>query len=67
MMDQQEERLRRSTVRRPESPGGEERLLERAIGESGPVAAPARRSLLQPQQDRNVVWRWHVRRRRPKS
>jgi hypothetical protein len=47
----------------------EELLIERAVGEpASPVAqavAPPRdaASLLRPQQTRNVVWRWHVRRR----
>jgi hypothetical protein len=69
-MDYQEERLHRSAARRPDSPGGEEQLFERVIGDPAPhpalIPAPARPSLLQPQHDRHIVWRWHVRRRRTK-
>jgi hypothetical protein len=44
---------------------GSEELLERGVGEPlrGPAQAPLAISQLRPQQGRNVVWRWHVRRR----
>lgn len=43
---------------------GAEELLERGVGETlraSREGIPA--SQLRPQQGRNVVWRWHVRRR----
>lgn len=40
-----------------------ELLLERAVGEA-PAAPPTEQStLLRPQQSRNGVWRWQLRRR----
>lgn len=42
-----------------------ETLRERALGETGgPQPAPGLASTLRPQQGRNVVWRWQLRRRR---
>lgn len=63
MLNFQEERANRSTGRRAEASVGEETLLERAVGEPRPLSSPAEPSLLRPQQHRNAVWRWHVRRR----
>lgn len=63
-MSYQEERHHRSAMWRPEAPGGEEQLFERAVGETAAQVTPSRPSLLQPQHDCNIVWRWHIRRRR---
>jgi hypothetical protein len=42
-----------------------ELLLERAVGEPlAPPAPPVSFSELRPQQSRNGVWRWQLRRRR---
>jgi hypothetical protein len=67
MPDYQDETVGRPTVRRPEVTAGEEVLLERAIGDMRSLTAPEEPSLLRPQQHRNAVWRWHVRRRQRQS
>jgi hypothetical protein len=66
MFDYQEERLRRGAARRSEVHGDEDQLLERAVGDSRSPSAPAGRSVLRRQHERNVVWRWHTRRRQSK-
>jgi hypothetical protein len=41
-----------------------EALVEREVGEPmGPQPLPGLATTLRPQQGRNVVWRWHLRRR----
>lgn len=62
MPNYQEERVPRPTARHPEAPGEDGALLERSLGEQRTLTAPEP-SLLRPQQHRNAVWRWHVRRR----
>ncbi len=37
--------------------------LERTIGEAPAAQPPERMTLLRPQQSRNGVWRWQLRRR----
>jgi hypothetical protein len=66
MPDFQENRISSAAKRRPDGPGGEEVLLERAVGELRPLPVEEA-SLLRPQQHRNAVWRWHVRRRQSRS
>ncbi len=63
MLDDQEKRVGPGVARRPETPVDEGALLERTISDSRTMSAPAEPSLLQPQQTRNTIWRWHVRRR----
>jgi len=40
-----------------------ELLLERAIGDALAAQPPDQSTLLRPQQSRNGVWRWQLRRR----
>ncbi|HMQ35379.1 MAG TPA: hypothetical protein PKD53_32010 [Chloroflexaceae bacterium] len=63
MLDYQDESVKRVAPRRPEAPAGDGALLERAVGDARPLPVSAEPSLLRPQQHRNAVWRWHVRRR----
>lgn len=57
----------RERARRGETawPAQSELLMERAVGEPLQALHPEgeTESLLRPQQGRNYVWRWHVRRR----
>lgn len=63
MPNYQEESAVRAAVRHPEATTSEEALLERVVGELHPLTRSEEPSLLRPQQHRNAVWRWHVRRR----
>lgn len=63
MLEYQEKNSGRGAARREETAVGEEGLLERAVGELRPLPGAAGPSLLRPQQHRNAVWRWQVRRR----
>lgn len=64
MRELQKESANRAAMRHPEAHVAEEALLERAVGDSRTLTTPAEPSLLQPQQNRHAVWRWHIRRRR---
>jgi hypothetical protein len=67
MTDYQDETVGRPTVRRPEASTSQEVLLERAVGDVRSLSVSEGPSLLRPQQHRNAVWRWHVRRRQRQS
>jgi hypothetical protein len=63
MVDYHEKTTGRGDGRRDEAAAAEELLLEQSVGELRPPPGSAGPSLLRPQQHRNAVWRWQIRRR----
>lgn len=63
MLEYQGKNTGRGAARREETAADDECLLERAVGEVRPLPGATGPSLLRPQQHRNAVWRWQVRRR----
>ncbi|NWF79111.1 MAG: hypothetical protein HXY37_03565 [Chloroflexi bacterium] len=64
MPEYQETRRRRaSRARQRAAAAMQVEPLERAVGEPLQSPPPAPLSLLRPQHQRNVSWRWHLRRR----
>ncbi|NTU79236.1 MAG: hypothetical protein HGA45_07505 [Chloroflexales bacterium] len=64
MLEYPEKAADRRAIRNSEAAGGEDLLLERVVNEPRDMPVAGGSSLLRPQQHRNAVWRWHVRRRR---
>jgi hypothetical protein len=67
MRDLREGATRASGAQHNPADAAQEVLRERAVGEPAPEPPPRptrdAASLLRPQQQRDIVWRWHTRRR----